>query len=188
LSPGKEYGDILDLSQCISLNGFADERRPLIQKGDKKQMAKAKDDAQCDVLSTMVAEEPTEVTRHMVIDKMEELLQKASNIKEMTMKELIGFFDITTDSKAIINVACEIALRTKGTYYDMNQVNFINEQWIIMLEDFPEYRGRLLRTLRTMAKNKVHQNKKLSALHYVVKYPDGWLRQQVPFNELVKEF
>jgi hypothetical protein len=51
-----------------------------------------------------------------------------------------------------------------------------------MIRKFPQYRTRLLKTLRTAAKNKVSQSKKLAALHY---FP-AWLMEQSPYRDYVQ--
>ena len=181
-NPGKNFGEVLDLAQCVSTHGFFTEERPLIERGDKEGLRKAKEDMSVDSISSLVGEEPTEIDRSQVDAHVEELYQKSLQVPQMSMEELISFYDTTNDVRTIIWIAFEMYSRIAGAAYTPSTVDWVYESWVIMLNEFPDYKHRLIRSLRTRAKNIVKGRKKLAALKY---FPD-WLREQTPFN-MVKE-
>ena len=181
-NPGKPYGEVLDLAQCVSTHGFFTEARPLIERGDKNGLRTAKEEMSVDSIDSLVGDEPTEITRERVDVHVRELLQKSLRVPEMTMEELLSFYDTTHDMRTIIWIAYEMYSRIAGLAYTPASVDWVLEAWVAMLLEFPDYKHRLVKTLRTRAKNIVKQRKKLAALYY---FPD-WLRDQSPYN-MVKQ-
>ena len=183
--PGKEYGEILDLSQGTKTHGFLNEPIAYIQKGNKKELEKSKEDRKAEVVRTIVKEEPTLITRKLVLDKVEELKAKAKKIPELNLQDLVALFDTSTDITTILTIAYEMNRRKTGLSYTMKSVNWVAEPWYKMLEDFPQYHSRLIKTIRTMSKTKVQKGKKINALHYTV-LEGGWLRDQRPYSMYIE--
>ena len=49
------------------------------------------------------------------------------------------------------------------------------------MEKFPQYKSRILRTLRTRVKNIVSGGKKMASIHYFV----DWLSDQTPYADYI---
>ena len=188
---GKEYAELLDLANNTAEFGFHDEPYFPPEQGDKNALNEIKEELSAREISLIADEEPTEVTRKLVLDKVEELERKKKDIPEISVKDLIAIYENAQDPLTILRIAHEMNRRKTGEGYTRAKVEWISKEWDIMIEEFHMYKSRLLKTLRTMAKNKVAQGKKLSALHFVVKKETvnregqtepGWLRQQSPYN------
>jgi len=175
--PGKEYGEVLDLAQCSKLHGFLDEPISYIKKGNKHELDAAKEKRASNVIPLIVGDEPTEVNRELVLKKVEELERKKKQIPELQMHDLIAIYETSEYPIEILRIAHEINMRKTGKSYTRSNVEFISLEWDAMIEKFPQYKTRLLKTLRTMSKNKVSQGKKLAALHY----SPAWLMEQTPY-------
>ena len=182
LFEGKKDAILLDMAQWTSEHGFYDEQYYAPEYGDKEKLKQVKEDAAVQVMQLVVTEEPTEVTRHVVIQKIEELERKKAQIPDLTVKDLLAIYETSQKPIEILRVAYEMNRRKTGTPYTRQTVEWTSTEWDGMLDQFPQYRTRLLKTLRTMAKNKVSQGKKLNALHYS---PD-WLREQTPYRDYLE--
>lgn len=178
---GKKDSILLDCAQWTKEHGFIDEAYHPPELGDKEGLSKAKAEAGAGVLPLLLnAEEPTEVERKYVVQKIEELEQKAKKIPELHVKDLVAIYETSIIPKQILNIAYEMNARKTRSPYTDKSVNWVADAWEKAILRFPQYEQRLLKTLKTMAKNKVAQGKKLNALYYVVQ-PDGWLMEQTPY-------
>jgi hypothetical protein len=147
--------------------------------GGKDLLKAAKEEVAVQVMELIVGEGPTEVDRHLVIKKIEELDAKRKQIPDLNVKDLLAIFETSQEPLEILRVAFEMNRRKTGKNYTRSNVEFISLEWDSMLRRFPQYKTRLLKTLRTMSKNKVSQGKKLAALHY----SPAWLLEQSPYAD-----
>ena len=177
----KEFGEILDLAQCTKVHGFLEDPIEYIEKDDKEALIKSKEKRSTNVVTLIAKEEPTEITQELILKKVEEVENKKKQIDKLSMKELIAIYNIEQNPLTIAHIAYDINRRKTGQSYTKASIEWVTGPWIEMLAEFPLYHSRLIKTMRTMFKNKVSQGKKLSALHYTAKTPDGWLRQQTPY-------
>jgi len=174
----KEYAEILDMAQCTQRLGFLDEPIEYIEQGDKEALVRSKKKRESTVIQAIIEEHPTEVTRKIILAKIEELKEKEKTIPELKVQDLVALFDTSINPYIIVEVAHEMNRRKTGKSYTVKNINWIVEEWELMINMYPEYELRLLRTLKTMAKNKVIQGKKLAALYY----SPEWLREQIPYS------
>lgn len=177
-SPEKEYGEILDLAGLVSDFGFHDQVYEPPEYGNKEALSKATEEMSAREIKLIVGEEPTEVTREDVEVKVQELQRKKKKIHELPFNELLTIYDASWDPKEIIEIAFNIKYRKTGDNFKKTTVSWAAETWYEMLEDFPQYRTRLLKSLKTRCKNIVSKNKKLASIHYFPKF----LREQTPYN------
>lgn len=175
--PGKEYVELLDLAQNTSRHGFHDEPYNPPEYGNKEALSKAKEEVAAREISLIVNEEPTEVTREAVNIKVEELNRKRKKLHELDFKDLIAIYETSQNTEEIIKIAHIINQRKTGLGFNESTVSWINEEWIRMLNTYPQYKSRLLRALRTRAKNIVSQGKKLASLRYFA----SWIEEQEPY-------
>jgi len=182
LFPGKKECILLDFAGWTAEHGFPHEPYHAPDYGDKEGLKKEKEKAAIQVMPTIVAEEPTLVDRNIVLKKVKELDAKRKQIPELQVKDLIAIYETSQEPLEILRVAFEMNRRKTGTSYTRQNVEWISEEWDYMLVQYPQYHTRLLKTLRTMAKNKVSGGKKLAALHYS---PD-WLREQTPYRDYLE--
>ena len=182
----KEFGEILDLAQCTKIHGFLDDPIVYVEQGDKIGLTKSKEDRRSNVVPLIIGEEPTEVTKELILEKVKEVERKRKNVPDLTMAELIAIYNVEQDPLVIARIAYDINRRKTGQQYTKQNVEWVIEPWLEMIEEFPQYHSRLIKTMRTMFKNKVSAGKKLAALHYTAK-PDGWLREQSPYATYVAQ-
>ena len=189
-NPGKEYAELLDLANNTATFGFHDEQYSPPAHGEKQKLSTEEEKHSAREISLIADDEPTEITRELVLLKIDELERKKQDIPTINIGDLIAIYNNAQTPLLILRIAHEIQKRKTGQIYAKGNVEWISDEWDIMLEDFPQYKSRLLKTLRTMAKNKVAQGKKLAALHYTVKEDvkgePGWLRQQTPYRDYIQ--
>ena len=189
LFEGKTEAILLDCAQWTSEHGFYNEHYAPPEYGNKEGLKKVKEEFAVNVMPLIVNAEPTEVDRKLVIKKIEELENKKKQIPELQIRDLLAIYETSQKPIEILRVAYEMKRRKTGQTYTKEGVTWVADQWDIMMNDFPQYKTRLLKTLRTMARNKVAQGKKLNALHYTVKKDingePGWLRQQTPYKDYI---
>ena len=191
LFDNKKEAILLDCAQWTGEHGFYDYDYAPPEYGDKEGLKKAKADAAVQVMTTLVNPEPTLITADIVLKKVAELERKRTQIPELQVKDLLAIYETSQSPTEILRIAAEMNFRKTGQLYNRIGIEWISEPWDIMLEEFPQYSTRILKTLRTMSKSKVSQGKKLKALHFTVakKTKDmdtgdivpGWLRRQVPY-------
>jgi hypothetical protein len=177
LFEGKKDAILLDCAQWTAEHGFYDEPYSPPIYGEKELLRKAKEKVAVPVMKLIVGEEPTEVTRNIVIKKIEELERKRKQIPELNVKDLLAIFATSQQPLEILRVAFEMNRRKTGATYTRANVEWISETWGNMMDIYPQYHARLIKTLKTMSKNKVAQGKKLAALHY----SPAWLMEQTPY-------
>jgi len=177
LFEGKKNAILLDCAQWTAEHGFYDENYHPPELNDKEALKKEKARLEVKVMKLIAGEKPTEVTRKIVDYKIEELDKKKARIPELSVKDLLAIYETSQRPLEILRVAFEMNRRKVGTTYTKPNVQFISKEWDYMISEYPQFKTRLLKTLRTMAKNKVSQGKKLAALHYT----PAWLREQVPY-------
>ena len=182
LFEGKKEAILLDCAQWTSEHGFYDDDYHAPDYGEKEALKKVKEDAAIQVMPTIVGDDPTLVDRVIVLNKIEELDRKRKQIPELNVKDLLAIYETSQEPLEILRVAFEMNRRKTGAAYTRMNVEWISVEWDAMLAQFPQYVTRLLKTLRTMSKNKVSQGKKLAALHYS---PD-WLREQTPYRDYLE--
>lgn len=178
--PGKEFVELLDLANNTATFGFHDEVYEPADYKDKQALDKENERLAAPVMQLITKDLPTLVDRKLVIEKMEEMKRKSENIPTLNLQDLIALYETSRDTYKILEIAYEMNRRKTGQPYTPKSIKWVAEPWYIMLDDFPQFHTRLVKTLKTMARNKVQKGKKLNALHYTV-LEDGWLRDQTPY-------
>lgn len=176
--PNKEYAELLDLAQCVKTHGFANEPYFPPKKGDKKALEEEKDRLACEVVPILAGKEPTLLTREIIDVKVKELQRKEKTIPQLSMDELTSIFEMTTNLDVIIHIGYEVHKRVVGGTYKPSHIEWVAVKWREMIEDFPQYKERLIRTMKTRIKNIVKGGKKMHSLHF---FPE-WIRQQEPYS------
>ena len=178
VQPNKEYGEILDLAGLVSRHGFHDEVYNPPIHGDKTALVKEAKRLEAPIIEHIVGQEPTYISREIVDVKLKELERQEADIDSLTVDQMSALYDTTTN----LEVACELAYRIneriRGSSYRKDTPQWAIEPALQMLEDFPEYRTRLIKTFKTRMKNIVKDGKKLAAIRYF----DQWLREQTPYS------
>lgn len=177
-SGGKERGEILDLSGVVSTHGFHDETYFPPEKGNKLALKREKDRISAPEISAIVGEEPTEITREIVVEKVRELERKQKNIPELPFTDLAAIYETTRNPRKIIEIGFEINRRKTGTQYNNGTLDWSVEPWFDALDKFPEYEHRIIGSLRTMMKNKIAKGAKPAG----IKFACEWLMEQSPYS------
>ena len=175
---GKEYVELLDLAQNVSRHGFHDEPYSPPEYGNKEALAKAKEEVAAREIGLIAKEAPTEVNRDLVLEKVEELNRKRKKLHELGFYDLLAIYEQSQDPKEIIEIAFIINMKKTGQKYRKSSVEWAAETWYPMLDEFPEYKTRLLKSMKTRLKNIVSKGKKISAIKF---FPE-WLRDQEPYS------
>jgi len=178
-SPNKEYFELLDIANNTATFGFHDEVYNPPEQGDKNGLDKENERLAAKEISLIVDEEPTLIKRSLVFDKVQELKSKAKRIPELEFKDLLAIYETSQEPRQIIEIGYDINRRKTGTAYQGTQIDWATELWTPFMAKYPQYKSRILRTLRTRLKNIVSQGKKVAAIHY---FPD-WLSDQSPYKE-----
>jgi hypothetical protein len=180
--PDKTHAKFLDLSGCIARLGFPDE--PYDPPESKEKLKEEEHKRAIDVMQLIVGEEPTEITREMVVEKLKELHRAEQEIPQLSFEQLDALYRTTRDPYVIVHIAHEIYYRKFNVYYNEGNINWIVQHVQAFMDEFPEYESRLLATLRTRAKNIVARGKKLASLKYFFSLdPDeGFLIGVEPYN------
>jgi len=168
--PGKEYAELLDIANNTAEFGFANEEYFPPKKGDKAGLDKEKERLQAKEIMLIAQEEPTEINRALVLDKIEELKAKAKKIPQLDFKDLLAIYETSQDPRQIIEIGYDIDRRKTGKSYQSTQVDWASQTWSPFIDEFPEYKSRILRTLKSRIKNLVSQGKKVSSIHYFPKF------------------
>lgn len=175
--PGKQHVECLDLAQCLATHGFHNDPYYPPEKGDKKSLLQKKEERSLEVIKTMVTDEPIEINKDAVEVALEELRSKEKKIPQLTMEEIMYVFEATSDVRVIITVFHEMNLRLRRLTYNERNILWATNLWEEFISKFPGYRSRIIRTMKTRAKNIVKDRKKPGALGY---FP-GWLITQDPY-------
>ena len=175
---GKKYGDVLDLAQCLSEHGYAEDPLPYVEKGNKKELAKVKEQRAIEFTKFMAKEEPTEISIDSINAYIEEIKKKELTISTMPMADLLSLWDSTTAVQILTHIGYEMSKRMNGTTYKDSDVVWASAPWFDIISDFYEYKLRIVKAMKTRIKNIVREKKKISSIRY---FPD-FLRQQSPYN------
>ena len=177
-SNGKTHGEILDLASCVSRHGFHDEEYNPPLLGNREELSKQKSLLEMPMISALVDEEPTEVTRDAYNTFVQEIQRKSKSIPTMSTDDLMAFYEVTVDITQIVHIAFEMNLRMNGVHYKENNVTWTTEPILVFLNDFPDYEYRILKSFKTRGRNIVKDKKKIFALRYF----SDWMRTNPPFN------
>ena len=108
--PNKEYGEILDLGQCITNHGFPEESyNPPEYTGfslvDKKNMEEATEHLRLKHLSAVIKDDtPQIITREKYNLIIEEITKNATKLTNLTIRELSDKLEVSTDPLEIIAI------------------------------------------------------------------------------------
>ena len=169
-SPGKEYGEILDLGQCVSSLGFLEEPLPLIPKGDRRTLLKEMEKLSKPIVDTMVEDKPTYISRELVLEKIEELERKAKDYRTQPTETLMELFDTESDFRKLSLYALEIGRRIHGHQYKESTASWIAEPWNQAVEDHPDKEALLRKSFKSMTKGKLKRGSKVAGMWYSAKW------------------
>jgi len=169
--PGKEYVELLDLANNVATFGFADEPYNPPEYGNKEALAKEEARLSASTIGIIVNNEPTEVTRALVLEAVKELERKKhKSIHELSISDLLNIFETTDDPKWIIHIGFEMNQRKYGIPYQESKVKWATEIWYPFIDKFPQYKSRILRTMKTRMKNIVAKGKKPVSMRFFVEF------------------
>jgi superfamily II DNA/RNA helicase len=177
---GKEYGEILDLGQCVSSLGFLEDTIPLVAPGEKKKLKKEMEKRSKPVITMMAGEAPTEMQREIVLQKIEELEKKARDYTKQTTTDIMGMFELEDDFKKLALYALEIESRIKGTRYGKYTATWIAAPWKETANKYPQHERLLINQFKKQAKGKIRRGSKIAGLHYTV----AWLIEESDLKHL----
>jgi len=116
---------------------------------------------------------------------MEELKRKSQDLKSMKANDLMALYNSSMNPLVILHIANEIQRRKTGQILYEKRINDIAEEWFDAMNKIPELQGRMIKALRTRARNIVRENKGLFRLGPT----DGkwksfvhWLMEQTPYS------
>jgi superfamily II DNA or RNA helicase len=174
---GKDHGIILDLAGVVSNHGFHNEPYYPPIRGDKKKLIQEKENLASPVITSLVKNEPTEVTRKIIVEKVNELKAKEETIPTLPLVDIISIYETSINPKKIIEIGFEINRRKTGTTYTYSNINWAAQPWENAIEKYEDYKYRLIKSLKTMMKNKIARGKKPAGIHYSCE----WLLEQTPY-------
>ena len=164
--PGKEHGIILDLCGGVARLGFHDDPYNPPKYGDRKELRAQMERLQKPVIDNLAKEEPTEITREIVFEAVEELKRKERDLQNQDIVDVMMIFETTLDVKTIIAAACEINRRKTGKPWTDDFVEWCAGPWIELLDLVPSYERMILKAMKTRLKNIVRDGKKIAAIYY----------------------
>ena len=180
LFEGKEFCEVLDLAQCVRNHGFLTDEVELIKNGDKKALAVANNKNSLDV-SIIAEDEPTEITRELVLSRIEEI---KNSKRPRTMNELIALYEQSTSFDIIFELSIKMYDKVTVTITEPRTTSWIFNKWDEAFYEYPEYKERWVRAYKTRAKNIIKscmngERKKIASLAYFI----DWLIEQkdVPY-------
>ena len=151
---------------------------PYVEKGNKKELARVKEQRAIEFTKFMAKEEPTEISIDSINAYIEEIKKKELTISTMPMADLLSLWDSTTAVQVLTHIGYEMSKRMNGTTYKDSDVVWASAPWFDIISDFYEYKLRIVKAMKTRIKNIVREKKKISSIRY---FPD-FLRQQSPYN------
>lgn len=186
LHPEGKPALLLDCAGWTTEHGLYDEPYNPPKAGDKKALRELKEKSSITVMPSLLDnEDPIEITRELIDFKIKELKQKEEQVEQLGIKDLIAIFDTIQDPYMIIKCANEISKRKGPNQIYPKRIRAIADEWDEAIENMPEYKTRLLKTLRTRSKNIVADNKGL----YRLGPTNGtytsfihWLMDQPPYS------
>ncbi len=164
--PGKEYAEVLDLAQVVKLHGFHDEPYLPPKRGNKKELADAKALLESPIIGSIVGEEPMEVDREMINIAVKELKRKEQTVKTLETKDLMALFEISTNDKKILEIGYEMNKRIRGTNYNEGTLSWATKTWIEFIDEYPEFKSRIIKSCKTRIKNIVKDAKNMNSIRY----------------------
>lgn len=108
--PNKEYGEILDLGQCLNLHGFPeDPYTPPEYTGhdliDKKSLEYAMSGRRMSKLSAVINDDtPEEISKEKYKDRIHQIVETKKKLTEMTIRELSNKLEIETSPSTLIAI------------------------------------------------------------------------------------
>jgi len=158
--PGKEFSEILDLGQCTKNLGFYDEPIYLISRREENHKKKLESHMKTRIVETSGSnDEPTEVTRDLLNQQIEEINKHSVQASEMNMKDLITENQTTNSIFSLVITALELNFRIRSKEYSHKEVKELLHAIESFIEDFPEHRQRIIETYRLRFKNSIRESK-----------------------------
>lgn len=180
LFEGKEFCEVLDLAQCVRTHGFLTDEIELVKYGDKKALAVSNNKNSLDV-SIIAQDEPTEITRELVLSRIEEI---KNNSRPRTMNEMIAIYEQSSSFEIIFELSIKMYDKVTSSTTEPRTTSWIWNKWDEALYQYPEYKDRWVRAYKTRAKNIIKscmngEPKKIASLAYFI----DWLIDQkdVPY-------
>lgn len=188
-SPNKTHGIILDLAGCVSRHGFHDEPYTPPAKGDKRALLRAQEALSAPIIEHIVGDEPTEITRDIIVTAVEEARKKAEHIPELTIQQLIALFETTTSISMAIWVGFEMQKRKTGAVYDQSTISWCSQPWFSAFEEYPDEVNYFRKAAKTRIKNIVRDGKKMVSIKFFIDFliQSMQKRRQEPYQESVVE-
>lgn len=188
-SPNKTHGIILDLAGCVSRHGFHDEPYTPPAKGDKRALLRAQEALSAPIIEHIVGDEPTEITRDIIVTAVEEARKKAEHIPELTIQQLIALFETTTSISMAIWVGFEMQKRKTGAAYDQSTISWCSQPWFSAFEEYPDEVNYFRKAAKTRIKNIVRDGKKMVSIKFFIDFliQSMQKRRQEPYQESVVE-
>jgi len=178
----KEYGEILDLGQCVSTLGFLEEPIPIASTPEEVRKELKKRNRS--IIKNIVNNKPTEVSFNGVIEKIKELKAKSEKYKQLDTKDIISLYEQSDDVEEIIKFGFEIAYRTNGEKYTQSSIQWASEPWNKLVDEFPDKEQLIISTLKKMVKNKIKKGKKVAGIHYSA----NWLKNESDIAWMFKDY
>jgi len=168
----KQYAEMLDLAMCTVEHGFHSNKYEAPEKGERKQLLDEKKRVAMPVVSLLANEEPTEILMEDVNLKVQELEIAKQNLEsESDIGRLNYLFEASDSCYDAVRIGGVIANRFKGSpLLNDKNIHFVSDEWDLMIGSNPLHATRILKTLKTMIRNKVKNNKKIVALKFSVEW------------------
>ena len=191
LHPGKEFAEILDLSQIISSHGFVDtdHYEPPEQTEDtlanKIAITQATQELKLQNLIALLpqSDKPILVTREGYIKALAKLQVDKRRLSNLSEFELKNKLYITTDPVILISIAVTLmALKHGDTYQAKNGkevkryktpsgVTWMSELWTDLLpKQEPYFKRKYIKSLRTRILNMVEDKSSIWGLRFFITY------------------
>lgn len=169
-SEDKEYAEFLDLAGVTKEHGFHFSEYLPPKKCDSKELKRIKKQMSIDCIDLLPTHNdvPTEIDTSMVEAKIKELVEQRRDIEAVSDLDRLNYlFETSTEPYDIIRIAGIIGNRFRGLpIMSEKNIRFVSDEWDRFIDINWEYKGRLIKTLKTLCKGKVKESKKLVALHY----------------------
>jgi superfamily II DNA or RNA helicase len=167
-APGKEYGEILDLSGLIERLGFPDTEYVPAPAGDKEALKRLNEEhavSEVNFIHSKYDEKaPLEITRELVLSATEEIKKAERHVRDLSSSQLAALFTATNDLFIAVKIAYEFFFRKYGFYYADSEVEDTVEPLENMINDIPEYRSRLMVVFKRNLQRKVQGGRRISEI------------------------
>ena len=198
--PNKTHGEILDLSQLISVHGFPeDEYIPPIRTDNQEDNKEAIDNATLHLRlehlkATIESDMPEQVTREQYEIKLEEIRSNKVRLTQLTPRELAQKFELETEPMNIIAIATVIFDKqictdmidnwgrpTRGYVAKNNKEvkNFMNPDSIVWMseiwnEKFPDldpyFKRKYIKSIKTRISNMLRDKSSIWGIRFFLDY------------------